>query len=1647
MHFVLRSCEADIGRAFEGDTSTGIRTSDHKNGLDTYIRVQKDHNPGGEADIGRAFEGDTSTGIRTSDHKNGLDTYIRVQKDHNPGGEADIGRAFEGDTSTGIRTSDHKNGLDTYIRVQKDHNPGGEADIGRAFEGDTSTGIRTSDHKNGLDTYIRVQKDHNPGGEADIGRAFEGDTSTGIRTSDHKNGLDTYIRVQKDHNPGGEADIGRAFEGDTSTGIRTSDHKNGLDTYIRVQKDHRATRITAAKMIAGQRRPLEAAILLYWHKVCLHGRCKRAATASELRSAQLAERGAAAALALAASNARALQAATTIAAYAAILALASRTKRGTAFVALAAWRGVVASCRRRTQLRRRSEVAAAALQVVSAKMLVHSILACWRMRMSEKRSAKSVEEVTRRHRQLLAERGAKAAAALAPRGGRAQLGLYLRAWHYLAAQGGRKQALRSRGAAAVAALEVGHARSLLGTLIGLWRCLLQEKAPTLSFSRMLRPRGKGFESGALASWTYTVNEAHGAFCGSSSVLGPLGAALRRGAAVLARGGDNVARVAFQGWMQVIREQHMHSVRIELDQLRSRLVLRGSQAALAMGRNCDRGLLAECLNAWQQVCAAERYQFSLENTHVLPQQLDQLNQLVNRHQRSLPAVREGIVKLMAQNLAPDQSAFVVSSVFAGVGRGLLIPRAPATYPKVASFLAQNSRASLLELLKARRLVMDFQEWRRHAASKALAWAFGGRQQKAAGSSAVLLQLGNSDVRHIGHLAQCTLFGCRMEFPKPGATLAAELRLRSAEDDAAAVLRLRGEKFVLWHLGGGLRALLHRGLLAWAGLAGKKGTEHGMGSEDLPSRFLLGYFHRLRPWAVKGGLFVLEILELFAWRRVAYLAQVTLAKPDKADGRPSVGLQVRRTDGKKVIVWLQPSFGGVMSAPGMPHGISASIFWADTSGAGKHGAGATRSSRLGLAVVVPWLLRAESNFGVAAVFSEWHRASASVQKWRLIQDRQACVADLRDRSLRLLDRRGIGESPALLQSAMLAWAHTDTQTHRHTDTQTHRHTDTQTHRHTDTQTHRHTDTQTHRHTDTQTHRHTDTQTHRHTDTQTHRHTDTQTHRHTDTQTHRHTDTQTHRHTDTQKAACGRKAAERGATALSAASTALLLGQVIFRWREQCALVRRAVNDREKVQSQGDVKARGCSAAQVLAAQGSRALRAQVFLAWRTTLRRPQQMLLALWAPRKAAQLHSGRRIVAAKAMGGQACMARAAFAALQNVAAEGRVAAVEELASSQLTDLVDWQGDRWRNRLLASKLFAAWRNAVLRLSFVLHAALSRELQGYWWLRNAVFGQWRLQLQRSQEDHAREVHQELRQQLQWQGTVAFAARRVGEDVARKSRLFRAWAHRTSAFRTAALQGQRLRRGGILQIAIQALGSWRLVCKEHQWSLKQQELADLLAEAGTQLMQAGGLEMERRRTFHPGRRLALHLIFLTLQACAARAFDAWRRKMLLQRSEQHQALACLRCWRATSAQRRRAIAAAVRFRQRRWVRLLTAAVRLWALEAARNAEPETSCMQCGESPRFMATLMGMKVCDMPKSEDMRQGLRTDAVVRAMGPRKPAANYLLMKHAGADTYAVGHGMHKMLLHGALGSQISPCLGICLLKIKTEAASNDGAAAMLTGYC
>ena len=39
--------------------------------------------------------------------------------------------------------------------------------------------------------------------------------------------------------------------------------------------------------------------------------------------------------------------------------------------------------------------------------------------------------------------------------------------------------------------------------------------------------------------------------------------------------------------------------------------------------------------------------------VLPQQLDQLNQLVNRHHRSLPAVREGIVKLMVQNLAPDQ----------------------------------------------------------------------------------------------------------------------------------------------------------------------------------------------------------------------------------------------------------------------------------------------------------------------------------------------------------------------------------------------------------------------------------------------------------------------------------------------------------------------------------------------------------------------------------------------------------------------------------------------------------------------------------------------------------------------------------------------------------------------------------------------------------------------------------------------------------------------------------------------------------------------------------------------------------------------------------------------------------------------------------
>ena len=53
-------------------------------------------------------------------------------------------------------------------------------------------------------------------------------------------------------------------------------------------------------------------------------------------------------------------------------------------------------------------------------------------------------------------------------------------------------------------------------------------------------------------------------------------------------------------------------------------------------------------------------------------------------------------------------------------------------------------------------------------------------------------------------------------------------------------------------------------------------------------------------------------------------------------------------------------------------------------------------------------------------------------------------------------------------VVAWNHTDTQTHRHTQRHTETHRDTHTHTQTGTQTHRHTDTQTHRHTDTQTHR---------------------------------------------------------------------------------------------------------------------------------------------------------------------------------------------------------------------------------------------------------------------------------------------------------------------------------------------------------------------------------------------------------------------------------------------------------------------------------------------------------------------------------------------------------------------------------------------------
>ncbi|CAE6911388.1 unnamed protein product [Symbiodinium natans] len=439
------------------------------------------------------------------------------------------------------------------------------------------------------------------------------------------------------------------------------------------------------------------------------------------------------------------------------------------------------------------------------------------------------------------------------------------------------------------------------------------------------------------------------------------------------------------------------------------------------------------------------------------------------------------------------------------------------------------------------------------------------------------------------------------------LRAELRLRDTERAAAELQRLRGEKMIVWHLISGLRPLLHRGLLAWARVANQKGAR------NKAAMALLSGSNR----GIQAGCFSAWRGRLFAWRRALCLARATLQKPTQELLRSTLAAWVEarqwQEGHRRAKVDLRGRVADVadwhVSRNQSLH-LLGRTFWA-WQGRGRAHQAATaalqalllqRQQNVAAAIFTLWHrllqnaagMRALSIVEAAAVFSEWHRATSSVQKWRLIQDRKTRVADFRDRSLRLIDRRGSGQCPALLQSALLAWA---------------------------------------------------------------------------------------------KITCGRKAAVRAAAALTAAATALLLGQVLFRWCELCALIRRAVNDRERAQTEGDLEARGSSASQVLAAQRSRALRAQAFLAW-ATRRRPQRSLLATWAPRRAerslrgrlfmswriwaSRLKSGRRIAAAKALGGEASLAHAAFAALRGAAAQGRVTAVEELASSQLTGLVDWQG---------------------------------------------------------------------------------------------------------------------------------------------------------------------------------------------------------------------------------------------------------------------------------------------------------------------------------------------------------------------------------------
>eukprot|EP00930_Biecheleria_cincta_P027217 TRINITY_DN19110_c0_g1_i1.p1 TRINITY_DN19110_c0_g1~~TRINITY_DN19110_c0_g1_i1.p1 ORF type:complete len:2817 (-),score=409.27 TRINITY_DN19110_c0_g1_i1:64-7707(-) len=230
-----------------------------------------------------------------------------------------------------------------------------------------------------------------------------------------------------------------------------------------------------------------------------------------------------------------------------------------------------------------------------------------------------------------------------------------------------------------------------------------------------------------------------------------------------------------------------------------------------------------------------------------------------------------------------------------------------------------------------------------------------------------------------------------------------------------------------------------------------------------------------------------------------------------------------------------------------------------------------------------------------------------------------------------------------------------------------------------------------------------------------------------------------------------------------------------------------------------------------------------------------------------LHGARSKALALMSACDSGLLRIIFASLQRVsyaAGNQRALATADVKAAKVRDRVmSWHSIRGQRKVLLVQTWAAWHAASLKIAETLRAGLFGEERSSLELQATILSGWRFCQMRERKDRAEESSAKLRSQLQWNGTLALAARRVGEGEQVKAVLFSTWARQASRHSIIARLDALRQDQEDLPWLICVLACWRSCGKEQRLLNKQQEMAALLAQAGAKLVEAGQREIKQGR------------------------------------------------------------------------------------------------------------------------------------------------------------------------------------------------------------